>query len=540
MKKGNDHQSESIVVVVDEVPEELDLEKLGRKRPDAFSSTWTEAVFVGSMLMCLSMADFFIGGFQVVLPGLIDPLDIPEESRTWPSSVITLMAGAFLFPFGRLADMYGGYIVFHAGIIWFVVWTIITGFSKTFIMLVFCRAMEGLGAAAFLPAGMSLLGRIYRPGPRKNLVFSLYGALSPLGFFIGMIVGGVSQKALTWGWYFWLGGIVTMVCCVGSLLTAPRDYAEARKSGVKMDWWGLCTMVPGLILIIYAITDSRMAKMGWAAPQIIVSLVVGVLFLVAAVYVEGWKASAPLIPPEIFQIKSMKRMLATLFLTWGVYAIYLFYANFYIISILKKDSMTAAVWFAPWAAGGLFLAICSGLLLHILPGRLLLIISDTCKIVAVLFFALMPDNPNYWAWVFPAMLAEAACVDVLWTVGNVFLTTSLPRHHQGMAGALIYITIFVASAFFLAVTSVALGKFKDMGMDTKSQYKGMFWIGVGLGGVALIMCFFLDLGKAGSQGTTEVKTESDLSGSDSETDTATPQPTEEAKEAVAEMRGINE
>ncbi|KAH8736509.1 major facilitator superfamily domain-containing protein [Ilyonectria robusta] len=530
---------------MDEIPEELDVEILGRKRPDVFSSTLTEAIFVGSMLMCLSMADFFIGGFQVVLPGLMDPLDIPEASRTWPSSVITLMAGAFLFPFGRLADMYGGYIVFHAGIIWFVTWTIITGFSKTFIMLVFCRAMEGLGAAAFLPAGMSLLGRIYRPGPRKNLVFSLYGALSPLGFFMGMIVGGVSQKALTWGWYFWLGGIITMMCCVGSLLTAPRDYAEARKSGVKMDWWGLCTMVPGLILIIYAITDSRVAKLGWAAPQIIVSLVAGILFLAAAVYVEGWKAEAPLIPPTIFKVKSMKRMLVTLFLTWGVYSIYLFYSNFYIISILKKDSMTAAVWFAPWAVGGLFLAVSSGLLLHILPGRLLLIVSGTCKIVAVLFFALMPDHPNYWAWVFPAMLAEAACVDVLWTVGNVFLTTSLPRHHQGMAGALIYITIFISSAFFLAVTSVVQGKFKGMGMAPKSQYKGMFWIGVGLGVVALIMCFFVDLGKASSQETVQDKTESDLSSSDSETDSPMPQNVEEAKEAketkeaVVEVRSIN-
>lgn len=46
----------AVAVAVDEIPEELDVEKLGRKRPDVFSSAWTEAVFVGSMLMCLSMA----------------------------------------------------------------------------------------------------------------------------------------------------------------------------------------------------------------------------------------------------------------------------------------------------------------------------------------------------------------------------------------------------------------------------------------------------------------------------------------------------
>lgn len=182
--------------------------------------------------------------------------------------------------------------------------------------------------------------------------------------------------------------------------------------------------------------------------------------------------------------------------------------------------MIAAVWFAPWAVGGLFLSVSSGLLLHILPGRVLLVASGTCKILAILLFALMPEDPNYWAWVFPAMLAEAACVDVLWTVGNVFLTTSLPRHHQGMAGALIYITIFIASAFFLAITSVAVGKFKEMGMDVKAQYKGGFWIGVGIGGVALIMCFFLDLGKASCQADEKMK-EPESSGSDSETEGTT-------------------
>jgi hypothetical protein len=49
-------ESLSTVVAVDEVPEKFDAEKLGRKRPEVFSSTFVEVVFVGSMLMCLSMA----------------------------------------------------------------------------------------------------------------------------------------------------------------------------------------------------------------------------------------------------------------------------------------------------------------------------------------------------------------------------------------------------------------------------------------------------------------------------------------------------
>lgn len=224
--------------------------------------------------------------------------------------------------------MFGGYVVFHGGMAWFTLWTAIAGFSKNFPMLVVCRAMEGLGAAAYLTAGISLLGQTYRPGPRKNLVFSLYGALAPMGFFSGILIGGMAEDLLSWRSYFWLGGAVCCVCFIGTLLTAPRDYTAAREMNVKMDWWGVCTTVPGLMLVIYAITDSSHAAQGWASPQILVTLIFGILFLAAAVYVEGWVATAPLIPPDIFQVKYMKRMLACLFLTWGVFSIYLFYANF--------------------------------------------------------------------------------------------------------------------------------------------------------------------------------------------------------------------
>lgn len=136
--------------------------------------------------------------------------------------------------------------------------------------------------------------------------------------------------------------------------------------------------------------------------------------------------------------------------------------------------------------------------MHIFPGRVILIISGVSKVLAVLLFALMPSQPNYWAWVFPAMVCEAACVDVLWTVSNVFMTTSLPQHRQGLAGAVISLTLFLGGAFFLAVADVAKSQFKAAGMGLQGQFKGIFWVGVVVAGMALVDCFFIKLGKAGS------------------------------------------
>ena len=66
--------------------------------------------------------------------------------------------------------MYGGKIMFVLGAGWLVVWSVVAGVAKNEITLDLARAFAGLGPAAFLPSSIMLLGSVYRPGPRKNLV----------------------------------------------------------------------------------------------------------------------------------------------------------------------------------------------------------------------------------------------------------------------------------------------------------------------------------------------------------------------------------
>lgn len=192
-------------------------------------------------------------------------------------------------------------------------------------MLICCRALQGLGPAAFLPSGVMLLGSTYRPGPRKNLVFSLYGALSPVGFFAGIFCGGISGEYLSWSWYFWIGAIFLFVVTPVAFLAAPSKPIPTQDIG--MDWWGVCTIVPGLVLTVYAITDSSHAPHGWAAPQIYLSFMIGIIFLGCAFYTQGWVAKAPLLPFDLFMVPSMVPLLLSLFFSFGVFGIYLFYSS---------------------------------------------------------------------------------------------------------------------------------------------------------------------------------------------------------------------
>ena len=311
-------------------PEFMDkatIARLGRQRPALLSNWATEAMFVFTIVMSMMMSEYFIGGFNIVLPPIADDLHMPASERTWPAGVTNLTTAALLLPMARLCDLYGGRLIFLCGHAWLMTWSLVSGFSSSGNMLIVCRGMQGIGSGAFLPAGLAILSQTYRPGPRKNLAFAIYGAFACIGFYFGIFVGALTAEYLDWRWYFWVGAIVSFIIGTLGCIFIP-DNLNDRDANAKMDWWGTATIVPGLVLIVFAFTDGGHAPNGWKTPYVYITLILGVLFLAAAVYVQGWVSSQPLLPPLLFKTKYLKRLMTVLFLNYGVFGLFLFYASF--------------------------------------------------------------------------------------------------------------------------------------------------------------------------------------------------------------------
>ncbi|RDA87455.1 hypothetical protein CP532_2781 [Ophiocordyceps camponoti-leonardi (nom. inval.)] len=493
---------------------------LGRARPAIFSGPLSEAGFVFTVVLSMMTSEYFVGGFDLVLPTIADDLNMPPAARTWPAGVVTLTTAALLQPFSRLCDIYGSRLVFLYGQAWLLAWSIVTGFSVDTVMLIVCRAMQGIGAAAFLPAGIALLSHTYRPGPRKNVAFSIYGAFACVGFYFGIFIGALAAELLTWRWYFWIGAIICFADLASGLMTIPRDVPDVDPDA-RMDWLGVLTIVPGLVLVVFAFTDAGQAPGGWRNPYIYVTLVVGVVFLAAAVYVQGWVSAQPLVPPALFKPKYMKRLMLSLFCYYGVFGIFLLYSTFYIENILHIKPLLAAAWFTPLAVGGMILAIGGGLVLHVVSNQILLTVSGIGFLLSVLLFALIPGPDEgksnsfiYWAYVFSAMLGGTIGIDITFNVTNVFITTAMPRRLQAAAGGLINSLLYLGIAFWLGVAQTAISatdeRRRDGGpLDPQDQYRIAFWSGVGLAAVALCLTVTVRIGQATAVLTADERAEMD-------------------------------
>ncbi|KAI0554853.1 major facilitator superfamily-domain-containing protein [Xylaria curta] len=492
------------------------IERRARQRPASFHNAYSEYGFVLSIILSMMMCEYFISGFNIVLPEVAMALDISESERTWPAAVPNLTTAAFLLPFARLCDLYGGRYVFLGGHIWAFIWSLAAGFSPNPIILIVCRAMQGIGFSAFLPAGLALLGHTYRPGPRKNLVYSIYGAFACIGFYFGILIGALAGQFLDWRWYFYIGSILLFLVIVVGVITIPGDLGDHNDSAV-MDWWGLATVVPGLVLVVFAFSDGGHAPDGWRTPYIYVTLIVGIFFLATFVYVEGWVAVQPLLPAEVFKPKYMRRLCTGLFCSYGIFGLFLFYSSYYVETVLHTTPLQTAAWFIPLAGGGFFIAVVGGFVLHILSGRILMMISAAGYLLCCLLFALLPKQSNntpstnflYWAYVFPAMLAGTIGVDITFNVTNVYITTAMPRRLQATAGALLNSLLYLGIAFWLGVGDLAIASsVRDQGEESlgpREQYQIAFWTGVGLAVVSFFFIVTVNFGRAEAQMTIEEK-----------------------------------
>lgn len=356
------------------------------------------------------------------------------------------------------------------------------------------------------------MGSLYRPGPRKNLVFAIYGTSAVFGFFGGIFIAGIVGQFLRWGFYFWIGAILAAVTLSTSVFSIPHhaasDAGRVDRSKIKMDVPGALTIISGLILIVFSITDSAHAPHGWKTPYIPITFTLGVIFLLVAAYVETRVALQPLLPASIFITPCMTPLLIALFLLYGTWGIFSVYGTLYFQNVMGASPLLVVAWYTPLGVAGLLISILEGFILHLVPGRVLLIISGLGALGSQLLLALLPlHGANYWAWIFPATVFSTIGIDLSTILMTVFITTTFPVSQQGLAGGVINSVLQLGVAFVLGLTDIIQSATVDE-VGLARSYKNTYWFGVAAGAVALLLlAIWGRVPKATSQLTEEERAE---------------------------------
>jgi EmrB/QacA subfamily drug resistance transporter len=273
----------------------------------------------------------------------------------WILNGYALTFGGLLLLLGRAGDLWGRRHLFMAGHALFGVASLVGGLSWVPWVLVAARFLQGAGAAAFVPASLSLLTATFAEGEERNRAVGVYGAMAALGFVVGMVGGGVITEFLGWRWIFF----VNVPVALAALLTAPAAVPESRDEGAPraLDPIGALTVTSGLASLIYAI--SEVPEGGWTSPTTLGFGALGVVLLTLFVVAER-RFSAPLVPLRVFGERAVVAPNVALFFQSMVGIAWLYVLTLYFQEVLGHDPLAAGLLFLPMTLAAVLAASAAG------------------------------------------------------------------------------------------------------------------------------------------------------------------------------------
>lgn len=388
-------------------PEDLSPIQSTRSRVDPPSSLLGEIFFV--FVIC--MAQFLT---QTGLSLSIPTAHIIAESfhtsdpgqMSWFAAAYSLTVGTFILVAGRLGDLYGHKLMFVAGFCWYGLWSLLAGFSVWSGPIFFncCRAFQGIGPAMLLPNSIAILGRAYPPGPKKGMIFSLFGAAAPSGFVVGGVFAAIFSRLVWWPWSYWVMGMFCFLFAVLGLLAIPLTptprHTDNLSAIARIDLFGAVTGISGLVLINFAWNQAPLV--GWTDPYTYVLLIVGFLFLGLFAFVER-NAACPLLPRAVFS-GELAWVLGCIAAGWSSFGIVIYY-YYQFMETVKGDTPLLAL--AKWAAApvvGAIAAITTGFLLGRVPPSFIMFCAMSAFTIGNALNATIPLNQTYWAQAFVIIL----------------------------------------------------------------------------------------------------------------------------------------
>lgn len=213
----------------------------------------------------------------------------------WLFSIYLLTTAVSTPLFGKLADLYGRKPVMLVGVGLFVVGSVLCGFAWSMPSLIAFRALQGIGAGAVQPMGMTIIGDIYTVAERAK-VQGYVASVWAISAVVGPTLGGVFVDYLSWQWIFWVN---LPLGAVASWLLV-RGFHESRRTRdrVRLDWGGAVLLTAGSTLLILGLLEGGVLWDWLSAPSLAV-LGTSLLLLVGFGLVER-RAADPVLPGWIF------------------------------------------------------------------------------------------------------------------------------------------------------------------------------------------------------------------------------------------------
>jgi len=344
---------------------------------------------LGAVMLATGLIALDSTVIATAVPSIVDDLG-GFSQFPWLFSIYLLTQAVTVPIYGKVADAVGRKPVMIFGIVVFLVASVLCGAAWSMPTLIIARALQGVGAGAIQPMGITIIGDLYSVEERSRVqgyVASVWAAAS----VAGPAIGGLFSEYVSWRWIFFVNIPLGAV----ALLALQRRFTEQvvrRKHAI--DYLGATLLTTGCSLLILGLLEGGNAW-AWGSATGLVVLGGALACLVAFVVVER-RAVEPVLPLWVFQ---RRVLLGGNLASLGVGALLIGLSSYvptYVQNVLGKGAVTAGFALGALTIGWPIAAALSGRVYMRIGFRDTALIGVAFAIAGSVFTLLLGARSSVW------------------------------------------------------------------------------------------------------------------------------------------------
>ncbi|KAF2171499.1 hypothetical protein M409DRAFT_63743 [Zasmidium cellare ATCC 36951] len=425
----------------------------------------SRAVLVIAQLIGLQLFSSFCNGIAVVgLPAIIDTVKLETGLLLWPTSVFYLTAGSCLMLAGSIADVVGTRPIILAANLLLIASAFACGGARTGGELIAFRGLQGVSFAMAVPASVSIISTNIAVGRPRNLGFSCLGFSSPLGFLLGLVLGGVMVDSVGWRPAFYLAGATTAALCVFGFWALPHDPRPARpmrtiwkQLALEIDWVGTMILSAGISILSYVLAMLSSDINNIRRASNIALLVISVATIPAFIWWMNYqvKHNRPAVMPNaLWRNASFTSICIMVLLSNAVSNNMELFCSLFFQQVQGLSALDASIRILPALITAVLINISIGYFVNRLPIMLVVLTASAATALSPLLMAVIKPQWPYWYMAFTAQVFLQVCTNTLFTVGLLIISAVFPSRTQALGGAVFNTCAQLGTSIGLTVTQV--------------------------------------------------------------------------------------
>jgi EmrB/QacA subfamily drug resistance transporter len=379
-----------------------------------------------SLVTFMSVLDASI--VNIAMPAISSDLKIPMNRAEWAVSFYIILICMLITLFGKLGDEIGKIRIFRAGMVIFVLGSLVCGLSHSLTMLLAGRLVQGLGASMTMATNYGIITQIF-PRNRRGRALGILNSFVSLGSIAGPGIGGLVLQAWHWQDIFMINVPIGIVTFVLGLFVLPRN---AHSWHFNLDGGGFLLWALAILSLFTAIFWGQ--EIGFTQWRILGLIVLAIILFGLFYHVEQHQ-DQPMLNFKIFSNHEFTVGLTCALLVFTT----TFFANvlmpFYLEKTLALSAFAAGIVLMGIPIMMLITAPISGSLADSHGAQGLTFTGLVILTLAEAYFAIMSPNHPFGLMVVAICLSGIG-IGMFQSPNNSIIMSSVSKKYLGIAGSL--------------------------------------------------------------------------------------------------------